>query len=206
MKRYLIIATAVFLMMLAPATTLAQNQGTQGTGGDQQRVQDPTTHENGTPSAVGNQVQNQNQISTQNKGLETRLQVANQQMTNLMSMEGLSEEVAGQVSQLAQQQRGAQVQIEQDIDVLGARQGFMKTLFGPDYGAIKSLKQQAEQNQLRINQLEQIKTMIADEADQDQIQVAIQALTEQNTALAEQIQTEEETTSLLGWLFRLFAK
>ena len=53
-----------------------------------------------------------------------------------------------------------------------------------------------EQNKLRIQQLQQLANQVQNQADQTQIQEAIQVLTEQNTALQEQIQAEENIGSL----------
>lgn len=202
MKKKILIATITLSLFAFPAISLAQTQGT----GSQQRIQDPATHKDGTPAAAqGNTVQNQNQASTQNKGVASQLQVANQQMIKLMDMSGLNEEAGAQVKQLAQAQSLAQGEIGGQLDKLGTRQGLMKTLLGPDYGTLKSLKELYEQNQVRIQQLEQLQNQLENEADQTQIQEATQALIEQNTALQEQILIEENVSSLFGWLIKLFS-
>ena len=63
-----------------------------------------------------------------------------------------------------------------------------------------------EQNQLRVQQLQRLQTQVANQADEAQIKEAIQAFVEQNTALANQIQAEEQVGSLFGWLAKLLAK
>ncbi len=82
----------------------------------------------------------------------------------------------------------------------------MKSLIGPDYKALKALNQEMEQNQLRIQQLEQIKTQLSNQGDLQMVQEAIEALTAQNTSLQDMVKTEEATSSLLGWLFKMLAK
>ncbi|MFH1280885.1 MAG: hypothetical protein ABII08_04730 [Candidatus Beckwithbacteria bacterium] len=182
-----------------------------------------------------NQVQNQNQVKTQNQGEDQQLQVTTQEQESLqggqpksvsprsetarehmsvvaqtveelLTTQGAKGGIGQQVSEVAREQQQAQQEIEGELDKLGARQGWARKLFGPDYKAIKNLNQQIERNRLRIRQLEQLQTQVANVADQTQIQEAAQALVEQNTALEEQIQAEEQTGSLFGWLFKLFAK
>jgi hypothetical protein len=186
--------------MLAPSFALAQ--GVQ----QQKKIQDPSTHLSGSPTPQGNQVQNQNQTQTQNQGEETQLQVATQHMEQLMHMEGVREEVGNQVRVIAQEQVQTQSQIQTQLNKIESRSGLMKRLFGPDYGAIKNLKQQMEQNQLRIQQLTQPQNQVANQTEETQLQEATQALVEQNTALEEKIQAEEQVGSIFGWLIKLFVK
>jgi len=80
----------------------------------------------------------------------------------------------------------------------------MKKLFGPDYGAIKNLKQQMEQNRLRIQLLTELQNQVINQADEIQLEEAIQALIDQNISLEEQLQTEEQIGSIFGWLIKLF--
>lgn len=112
--------------------------------------------------------------------------------------------IGQQVRVVAQEQVQAQNQIETQLNKMESRSGLSKKLFGPDYGAINNLKMQMEQNQLRIQQLEALKVEVSNEADETQLETAIVALVDQNTALSDQIMMEEETSSLFGWLFRLF--
>lgn len=213
MKKIIIISTLTFTFLVLPTIVLAQGsqQGQQGQLGQgvqqQDKIQDPTTHEDtNVVSPQGNQVQNKNQVSTQNQGEESQLQVATQHMEQLMDMEGVSAEIGQKIQTLAQEQVQAQTQIQSQLNKLESKSGLMKKLFGPDYGAIKNLKQQMEQNQLRIQQLTQIQNEVANQSDEAQLQEAVQALVEQNTALEEQIQAEEQVGSLFGWLIKLFVK
>lgn len=113
--------------------------------------------------------------------------------------------IGQQVSVVARAQKQSQQEIEDRLDQMEARRGWTKKLIGPNYNAIRSLKLQMEQNQLRIQQLEELKLEVNNEADATQIEAAIMVLTDQNTVLSEQVVAEEEVGSLLGWLFRLFS-
>ena len=106
--------------------------------------------------------------------------------------------IGQQVRVVAREQVQAQNQIEVELNK-------MEKLFGPDYKAVNSLKMQMEQNQLRIQQLEALKLEVTNEADETQLETMIVALTNQNTALSDQIMAEEGVSSLFGWLIRLFS-
>jgi len=206
MKKILSISILAISLLVLPTVVLAQ-QKQQGQTGGQGNVQEVVTEDEETVVVPqGNQVQNQNQVKTQNQGEETQLQVATQHMEQLMDMEGLGEEVGNKVKTIAQEQVQTQTQIQTQLNKLESKSGLMKKIFGPDYGAIKNLKLQREQNQLRIQQLEQLQTQVVNQADEIQLEEAVQALVEQNTVLEEQIQAEEQVGSIFGWLIRLFVK
>lgn len=196
-KTLLISAVAITLIFSASAISA---QGTQ----QQNRVQDPTTHVSGSPLPTGNQVQNQNQVKTQNQGEETQLQVATSEMEQLMDMGMTNKNLESQVQSVAEEQTQAQTEIQSQLNKLESKSGIAKRLFGPDYGAIKNLRQQMEQNRLRIQLLTELQNQVTNQADESQIQEAVLALTEQNTSLQEQIEAEESIGSLFGWLVKLF--
>ncbi len=185
---------------------------------------------------TGLQVQNQNQVQTQNQGEDQQLQIQtqeqeqtgtdegkgiNSQNRNQNAVEHMSEvakkvqelqqirEEGGlgeQVRQIAQEQSIAQSVIKQNVDKLNSRGALKKLLLGTDYSAIKTLKAQLAMNQLRITQLEQIQTQLINQEDVVMVQATIQSLIEQNTALQNQINTEEKTKSMFGWMFKFFAR
>jgi hypothetical protein len=180
--------------------TLVSAQGSQ----QQNRVQDPKTNVSATVTPKSNQIQNENLIQVQNKGQETQLMVATQQVQQLMDVEGLTVEVGDKIRTLAKEQVGAQEQIKTQLDRLESKSNFMKKLFGPDFGAIKNLNQLMEQNRLRIQELQQLQNQVTNQAEKTQLQEAIQTLLNQNTDLREQVKAEEKVGSIFGWLIKLF--
>lgn len=231
-KRITVILTISFAVLVLPSVVLAQNNQ-QGQGGIQQqdRVQDATVHEVDVVIVPpGNQVQNQ--VKTRNAGEDSQLEVNTQEslqaneervgsqgrsetarqnmsvvakkVEELLSDETVQGGIGQQVKDLASQQKQAQGEIKGQLDKLESRQGLMKKLFGTDQKAIKNLKRQMEQNQLRIQQLQELQAQVTNQAEETQIQLLTQALVEQNTALAEQVQAEEEVGSVFGWLVKLF--
>lgn len=209
MKKLAYIIPVFLVFALAIPAVAAQNGVGAQTGDqiqEQGRVQDPTTHEGTTPSAVGNQVRNVNQVTTQNMGESSQLQVATSEMEQLMDEVSGTTKVGAQVRTLAQEQVQAQTQIQDQMAKMEAKSKFAKGLFGPDYRAIENLKAHMERNTLRIQALTELKNEISNKADETALENAIQTLIDQNTRLEEQIAAQEGTKSLFGWLVKLFTK
>ncbi len=194
-----LITPILVLTMLAFSFNLVSAQGTQM----QNKVQDPATHEV-TSTPQGNKVENQNETQIQNQGEEQQLMVATQQMQQLTNMEGLGEEISQKVRNIAQEQQQAQVQIQTQIEKLESKSGLIKRLFGPDYEAIKNLKQLTDENQQRIQELQKSAIQVQNEEEVTQLQEAISALVQQNEVLQDKIQAEEGVASIFGWLISLF--
>lgn len=185
-------------------------------------------------SPIGTQIQNQNQVGTQNMGEESNLRVSISEQEGTKSGNGVGLEnknpnavehmsivaqkvqellqirtkggIGDQVREIAREQNQAQDQIQVHLGEVEAKGNLVKFLFGPDYKAIKNLKQLLEQNQLRIQSLQQLMTQVTNEADETSVQETIEALTLENTSLQEVISAQEEIKSLFGWLAKLFVK
>ncbi|MCL5431839.1 MAG: hypothetical protein M1484_01925 [Patescibacteria group bacterium] len=236
MKKLSILIVTIAVLSLTSVAYASKNEtGAQGTG-SQTGNQGTTTQgqQQVVASPTGNQVQNQNQVQTQNQGEDTQLKVNTQEQENLgegtgtgsqnrsqnavENMSNVAEQVqelqqirttggiGEQVRQVAQEQNQAQNQIQTELGKVDNRTGLLKSLIGPDYKALKSMQKVMEQNQLRIQQLEQLQNQLTNQSDITMVQETIQALTEQNTALQDKITLEEQSGSLLGWLFKLFAR
>ncbi len=223
------------LMLILAIPVSAKNEtNAQGTSGSQQGTTTQAQQQlRVSPSPIGTGVQNQNQVGTKNQGEDSQLLISTQEQENLEgSGEGMQTRsqaatqnmsivaqkvqemlqirttggIGEQVRQIAKDQNQAQTQIQDEINKIDSRTGILKSLAGPDYKAIRSLKQQLEQNQLRIQQLNQLQDQLYSQVDITAVEETIKALTEENTSLQELINAEEQTRSLLGWLFRLFAR
>lgn len=170
-----------------------------------------------SPSPIGTGVQNQNQVGTKNQGEDSQLKVSTWEQESLDN-ESLSDQVhqllqlrttggiGEQVRQIAQEQIQVQDQIKTEISKVEGRGNFAKFLIGPDYKGLKNMQMLMEQNQLRIQQLEQLKTQLVNQGDITLIQETIQMLTDQNVSLQDKIALEEKSTGLFGWLIKLFVK
>lgn len=234
-KLSILIITVAFLAISSTVYAANNGTGSQGAAGTQQGTAIPTQKRlQASPSTTGNQVKNQNQVKTQNEGENSQLQVETQeqedfkegsesgsQNRNQNAVQNMSEVAAQvqwllqirttggigeQVRQVARAQNQAQTQIQEQINKLDSKGKLARIITGTDYGAIKKLEQHLEQNQLRIRQLEQLQNQLTNQEDITAVREAIQALTQENTSLRELINAEEQTGSLFGWLFKLFAK
>lgn len=192
MKKLLYTFAIVAFLAIAQLSFAAQ--GTQ----QQNRVQDPTTHEE-TASPQANMLNTQ--TATQNQGEETRLRVSTQvqEMLNVRTGGGIGE----QIRVIAQEQTQAQTRIEEHVGLIDAKGKLARFLSGPDYSAISSLEEEITQNKLRIENLDELKNQLYNQSDISMVEETIQALIEQNTALEEKIALEEKPFSFFGWLFKL---
>jgi len=221
-KLVLIISLFIISGLVLPFFAVNNSAGAQNTNSGQQvKV---------SPSPTGSQVRNQNEVNTQNQGEDSQLQVNTQEEENLgeglqtrsqtaiENMSKVAEQVqlllqtrisggiGEQVRVIAQEQNQAQTQIRNQVNKLNSKSKLARFLTGSDYGAIKNLMQQLEQNRLRIQQLEQLQNQLSNQGDITMVQETIQALIQENTSLQELITAEEKTFGLFGWLFKFFAR
>jgi|GEM_PF-1612508 len=224
MSKYLI-AALVLLALVSPVSA-ANNTGSGNNQGNNQAntpamapaatpkaTVSPSPKSSTLPSPTGNQVKNQ--VQTKNMSEETQLKV--QTSTALESSAGVGEAVNSLISMpektggigseakvIAESQQKSQPELDAQLSKLESRSSVMTKLFGADRKAIKELKQIKEQNQVRIQALEQLKSKTANKGELDQLQLTIDAMVKQNTELADQIGVAENTPSLFGWMFRIF--
>ncbi|MFA6981862.1 MAG: hypothetical protein WC243_02480 [Patescibacteria group bacterium] len=231
MKKYTYASLVLSILLAIPVVVHAQQGQGSGTGnGDQLRVQDPATHDTDStiPSGQGNQVQNKNQVNTQNQGEDTQLkvntntaeesqfgtgrsEVARQHMSavseaveDFLSTGNKTGGIGKQVSDVAKLQQEAQVEIGETLGKIDNRGGFMRVLLGHNAGAVREMKQLMEQNQLRIQQLQELMTQTVNQGEVTQLRLMIQAMVDQNTALEDQVMVEEQDRGMFGWISALF--
>ena len=146
------------------------------------------------------------------KAKNSRSQNAYQHMSIVaQSVEGLLETnikggIGEQVREIARQQNQSQEQIQQNLEKVESRPGWFKKLFGTDKKAVKNLTGQIAQNQLRLEQLTEIQTQLSNQSDLQTIQLAVETLTDQNTALQQVLEEEEQIKGIFSWLTALFAR
>ena len=147
------------------------------------------------------------------KNVSPRSETALEHMSNvaaqveaLLTTKTIQGGIGDQIKLIAQKQKQAQQEIQTELGKVDDRGGFAKFLIGPDFNALKNMQQVMDQNQLRIQELSQLQNQLTNQAAIIQVQEMVKALADQNTALADRISLEEQTGSLFGWLFKLFAK
>ncbi len=225
MKKLLL---AIGFFLLPVASVYAKNDSSSNQAASQQyRVYM-------SPSPLGSEVKNQNEIQTQNQGEDKEVRTQNQEEEESATEagEGLQNRnenasehmslvakkvqellalktqggIGEQIREVAQEQNQDQTRIQEQLNKFESRGKFLKFMIGTDFEAVANLEQLMEQNRLRIQELTQLKDSLVSQGDITVVEETIQALTDQNTALQELIKLEEKTFSLFGWLAKLFSK
>ena len=233
MKKILIILVLAFVLLSLPVFVLAVEQE-KNQGLSQEQITTPTPRVSKTQDNDQDEDEDQDEIDDQDEAedededededldadeatehaklVNRRSQTAREHMSEvaekveeLLTTPDREGGVGPQIRDFAKAQKQAQDEINEELDKLEGRPGWLQRIIGPNYQSIKNLQQQIAQNQTRIRQLEQLKSKLTDPADQVLIEEIIQSLNEQNAALVSQIQTVEQTTSALGWLFKLLS-
>ena len=159
-----------------------------------------------------NQERNQNSDNSQNQnengvtnGEARRSQVANavQEMLQIADRSG---GIGEQVRVIAQAQNQNQERLENNLEKIQNRNRVAKFFIGPNYEEVKEAQNNLEQNRERVRQLKEIKTQLGDEADNQSLGEQIQLLEQANAEAEISLDNSTKGFSLLGWLFRFFAR
>lgn len=217
----------IAMMVVFSPIVLAKNETTWG--GTGAIVAKPMV----SPTS-GAGIANQNQIKTQNEGEDQQLMINTTEeeeagdstisaaMRSVVAQEKMSEVAKGveeilttkslkggigdRVRLIAQEQKQSQDQVGENIAKVEKRSVFLKALIGSDYGALKNLKVQITQNELRIQELTKLKNQLINSGDIAMVQETIDALVQQNVSLQEMINAENRLGSVFGWLIKLLTK
>lgn len=193
----------------SPTGNTIQNQNRVKTQNEGENSEIQTNTQEQEAQGEDQQVQGQDTPKDNSPRSETALEhmsnVASE-VEELLSTKTEPDGIGEQVRQIAQQQKTAQQEIQVELEKVDSRDGLLKSIIGPDFQALKNMQKQMEQNQLRIQQLARLQNQLTNQGDITRVRETIQALTEQNTALTDRINLEQRSGSLLGWLFKLFAK
>ncbi len=146
------------------------------------------------------------EFSSRSENAREHMSIVAAKIEEILSTRMTNSGIGEQVRQIAQEQKEAQQQIQTYLEKVEARNGVLKSIIGPDFAALKNMQKVMEQNQLRIQELTQLKNQLNNQGDIEKIQEAIQAMVDQNTALQNRINLEEKSGSLFGWFFKFFVK
>lgn len=182
-----------------------QNQVKTQNQGEEQKMQVKTQEQESQNDENMGQGKSKDEASRSAVSQENMSLVA-QKVEDLLTIQTAQGGIGEQVRRIAQDQKQAQEQIQTELQKFDNRKGLLKSLIGPDFAALKNMQKQMEQNQLRIQELEQAKSQITNENEVMVVQAAIQAMIDQNTTLTDVIATEERSQSMFGWLFRMFVR
>ena len=213
MKKLPIALTASLLILFASPVMAENGQQvknqvqTQNAGEDSQlNVQVKEVNMEEQQQATSQNEVEQPKAQTLSTNAQQKMSVVSQKVKELLASEDRLGGIGQEVREIARLQNQAQEKIQIHAAEMASRPGLLKKLIGPDFKAINGLRQELAQNQLRIKNLEDLKTEVANLAEETQIQETVEAIIEQNTALENQINEEEDLPSVFGWLIKLFRK
>ncbi len=233
MKKLIVMMAVIASLAIAPQVLAANtNAGPQGIHEPGTGIANPEVKEEGQGTGQGltNQAESQTQGQTQNQGEDSQLQNQVQSQTQTETQKGVSgngiqrrSQVANavqeilqianrnggigqQVREIAQAQNQEFEGAEASLTRAQERSGFAKFFIGPNYGKINDGQQRMERVQEKIQELNQLKAQLSNSGDQQLLEQHIQNLEQVKTELQNQLQEEQKGFSLLGWLFRAFAK
>jgi len=199
----------------AQTATQSEN-GTVVQAGAQVQQQERQQLQDG--SEAGGQVQEQNQVRAvmaedvngdgqvgQVNGNQRRSQVANAVQV-MLQVADRDTGIGEQVRAIAQTQTQNQDRLEVSLDKVQSRNAFTKFFIGPNYGEINNVKRNLEQNREQVRLLNQLNTQVANQGDQQQLMEQVRVLEQANAEIESSLGVVENGFSLLGWMFRLFAK
>ena len=114
--------------------------------------------------------------------------------------------IGEKVREVARNQNQLQSEIKNQFEKLEKRTGFARQFLGPDFGALKKLKNQLEENQKNITEFN--KLLLEDQKNdlKSKLDIIVQNMENQQLSLREKINTEEGSPGMLGWLITLFIK
>lgn len=166
---------------------------------EQARVELQTQLQECQPTYTPTKTESQTRLNTVYKTVKNMLTTASHIATQNSSN-------SSKIQTIAQAQIQMQDKINQALDKAESRTNFAKFFIGPNYKQLKTVKQEMEQNQLRIQELNQIMAQTSNEGDKTELQNEIKILELENTALSEQLNQDVAGFSLFGWLSKLINK
>lgn len=110
--------------------------------------------------------------------------------------------IGEEVREVARAQGDSEDKANEAIDEAEKRSEFVKFFIGADYKELKKIKQEMQQNENRIRELNRIRNRLENEGEQQELQEQIRVLEEQNKELSDYLNEEASGFSLLGWLFK----
>jgi lipopolysaccharide export LptBFGC system permease protein LptF len=199
------------------ATETKTTTGSQIQTQAQKQIQDPDNNVDGAEVQVQNQNQIQNQgeetqvknAEQQQQATERKSQVANavQEMLRSATKIEASEEdlnIGLQIKTIAQIQSQNQEKIENSLEKVQSRNNLTKFLIGPNYSEIENAKKILEENRSRAQELNQIRSVLTDEGEQQHLALQAQVLEQVNLQVEETLNESQKGFSLFGWLVKFF--
>lgn len=135
---------------------------------------------------------------------ERRSSVANFVQSLLRVAEREPGGIGEQVRVIAQEQNESNETATEAVTEVQTRGKIRTLLFGSDYKNLGVLRKEVVQTRNRLQQLDRLIESMTSDEDKTEVQVQIQALSEQQTILENFVEEQESKMSLFGWLVKMF--
>jgi hypothetical protein len=188
------------------------NQGTNQTQAQTQTQTQTSDQSQDFQFQITNQIQTKlkeanSEYNAKDNSVQQSLSDTNMAVQNLIKLSAKvhiqNQALASQIQTLAKEQVQTTEKISKAIDKAQTQNKFVKFFTGGDYKQINEMTKLIEQNQLRIRELNQIKTQITNKTDSTNLQNQINVLETLNTSLQDKINQLSDGFSLFGWLFSM---
>ena len=137
---------------------------------------------------------------------EQRRSVVANAVQEISSVAERSGGIGEEIKAIAQTQTQNQEKLETGLQKIQDRSGFTKFFIGPNYGEIKASEKLLEQNKEQIQKLNELGVKLSNKGDKQKIEEQIQLLEQTTQQIETSLSDAQSGFSLLGWMFRLFAK
>jgi len=181
-----------------------ENQGTGNGVQMQNEVQGQGQGQIQNQGEIQGQIQNQQEAKVQSgngvsQGLERRSRVANavQEMLKVGERNG---GIGAQVRTIAQSQNSIQAEVEEALERVQKRSGFVRFFIGPKYKELNSIESQIEKHVQNIGKLKELKVGLYTLQDQNIIEEQISIMEQARQELEGEAEKSSRGFSLFGWL------
>ncbi len=171
---------------------------------EQQRVQDPESHDGDVIPADQGGATLQDGTGEQDSGEGVGIENATQRL-NRVSERSNNPEIREQIRVMIESHVQVQTKAKTALSNMQARFKTLKFFFGASYKNAGEIKAQAAQLRADAGELASLRDSLTSAADQEEIQGAIDSLEVEAVVLENELEQELEGFSLFGWLNRILS-
>lgn len=112
--------------------------------------------------------------------------------------------IGEKVREIARQQNASEDKVTPNLEKVKNKNKIRKFLFGTDFRKTKEIKKEMQEAQKRLRELERIKADVENSEDKAAIEEQIKNFQDNINQVLKEVQAEEESFSLFGWIKKIF--
>jgi hypothetical protein len=179
-------------------TVQANEQNQVKNQGEETQIQTQEQNAVQTQDSASNKTNQGKSNSSANPSVQKRSQVANA-VQEMLQIADRNSGIGQQVRVIAQNQN----KLSQNVENIQSRGMLVKFMVGPNYGEIEDAQKTLEQNKEQLRQLNQIRTQLSNQDDQELLTKQISILEQANLEIENVLADSQGGFSLFGWLNKL---